>query len=222
MKKKPSEFELLQPLFPDCVATCCGRIELFDEDLLPEEEPCVARAVEKRRREFAAGRTCARRALRGLGHDRCPLPRGEHGVTLWPPGIAGSISHSDTWCGAAAALKDEIAGIGLDIETVRRVTLSISKRVLTAEEAGMLRHLSEEDARRRLALVFSAKEAIYKCLFQIIGERIGFHDALVVPQNDNFSLKIKMVERIASRIPHLQGSYFEHDGNVFTAIVMSG
>ena len=47
--------------------------------LFPEEEKPVARAVEKRRRRFAGGRACARRALATLGFPPGPIGAGERG-----------------------------------------------------------------------------------------------------------------------------------------------
>lgn len=69
---------LLNALLPSGVAVS----ELFTDpphiDLHPQEAAVVARAVDKRRREFAAVRLCARTALRRIGvpPDRsCRAPR---------------------------------------------------------------------------------------------------------------------------------------------------
>lgn len=69
---------LLNALLPSGVAVS----ELFTDplhiDLHPQEAAVVARAVDKRRREFAAVRLCARTALRQIGMppDRsCRAPR---------------------------------------------------------------------------------------------------------------------------------------------------
>jgi 4'-phosphopantetheinyl transferase EntD len=61
--------------------------------LFPEEITLVARATEKRRREFTAGRECARAALAGLGLAAVPILRGYRGAPQWPDGVVGSITH---------------------------------------------------------------------------------------------------------------------------------
>ena len=44
-----------------------------DVDLYPEEAVAIARAVEKRRREYTTVRGCARDALRALGVQSAPI-----------------------------------------------------------------------------------------------------------------------------------------------------
>jgi len=71
--------------------------------LFPEEEMLVARATEKRRQEFTAGRECARSALSALGVQAAPILRGYRGAPQWPDGIVGSIAHCAGYCAAAVA-----------------------------------------------------------------------------------------------------------------------
>ena len=65
--------------------------------LFPEEAEVVRRAVDKRRREFALVRTCARRAMEKLGVPPQPLLPGERGAPRWPAGLAGRPS-PPRWC----------------------------------------------------------------------------------------------------------------------------
>jgi 4'-phosphopantetheinyl transferase EntD len=60
------------------------------------------------------------------------------------------------------------AGIGIDIEAVRRVTDDIETRILTPEEIG---DTTVPDAR---TVRFACKEAVYKAVNPIIGEFFGF------------------------------------------------
>ena len=57
----------VRALFPACVEGEELTSPSDAEPLHPDEEAHVARAVDKRRLEFALGRTCARRALARLG-----------------------------------------------------------------------------------------------------------------------------------------------------------
>ncbi|WP_445078616.1 hypothetical protein [Streptomyces hayashii] len=52
----------------------------------PEEEAVIARALEKRRREFTAVRCCARHATGKAGTRPQPVLLGRCGVPCWPDG----------------------------------------------------------------------------------------------------------------------------------------
>src|SRR5208283_1858886 len=62
----------------------------------------LERATAKRVGEFLAGRFCARAAIEALaGAPVELLPRGPDGCPVWPPGLVGSISHTDRFATAA-------------------------------------------------------------------------------------------------------------------------
>ena len=69
--------------------------------LLPEEEQIVAHAVESRRREYAAVRSCARACLGRLGYRRVPILPGVGGAPSWPAGVLGSMTHCAGYAAAA-------------------------------------------------------------------------------------------------------------------------
>src|SRR5438876_615194 len=71
--------------------------------LFGEERALVAGASPVRRREFTAGRVCARDALQQLGGPRCAILRDPSRAPIWPEGFVGSISHAAGYCVAAAA-----------------------------------------------------------------------------------------------------------------------
>ena len=95
MPDMPPECAAIAELFPDYVRLACMRVQDAAPDVLEAERPFVKKAVEKRRREFSAGRTCARQALRELGCADAPIVQDQNGAPLWPPGIVGSITHSN-------------------------------------------------------------------------------------------------------------------------------
>lgn len=175
----------LQSLFPEGVAiavasvpsgTCEADLSSMRGCLLPGEEACVAAAVPKRRLEFAAGRTCARRALARLGVTDYPLLPGPDRVPVWPPGVIGSISHTDGFCGVALTRQGPLAGIGLDIESSRGLDEQYWPLVLCPSEQRWLGRFCA-GARGRLAkLMFSAKECAYKCQYCVSRRRLEFAD----------------------------------------------
>jgi 4'-phosphopantetheinyl transferase EntD len=72
---------MIEKLFPCDVVSVVAKPEMWAEELYPDEAAFVSGAVAKRRRDFAAGRSCARKALRILGFEvmRCPSGRiGSH------------------------------------------------------------------------------------------------------------------------------------------------
>ena len=55
-----------------------------ESDLLEGEHEAIRRAAPARRREFAAGRACARHALAALGVGAVAVPQAKDRAPLWP------------------------------------------------------------------------------------------------------------------------------------------
>ncbi|GDY78421.1 hypothetical protein SAV31267_079060 [Streptomyces avermitilis] len=66
---------MIEELLPAAVVAveAHGDEAAVDGALYPEEQAVIARAVEKRRREFTAVRVCARRAMEKLGVPPQPV-----------------------------------------------------------------------------------------------------------------------------------------------------
>jgi len=213
----------IQQLFPDHVFTECCRIEDKEYALCREEAAAVQKAVAGRRSEFGAGRMCARKALEKMEIHDCVLARQLDGSPAWPPGIVGTISHSDVWCGAAVARQSDYLGIGLDIEAIDRVTSSIARKVLTGGEKEWVGRQTEDESGKWYTLIFSAKESIYKCLSPLMDKGPRFTDAQIIPRADDISFEVRLTDKIASRITPcatLRGNYMLYGGEVFTGIVL--
>ena len=84
--------------------------------LLPEEEKIIAQAVEPRRREYAAVRSCARVCLGRLGYGPVPILPGVGGAPIWPAGVLGSMTHCTGYAAAAVAPRPRISAVGIDAE----------------------------------------------------------------------------------------------------------
>jgi enterobactin synthetase component D len=146
-----------------------------------------ARLLERDRRlHHAAGRACAFEAIRLVtGQERTrPIARGPAGEPLWPPGLTGSITHTGDFVSAAVARSTAAWGLGLDAE-----------QVATAERAGRIASMVARPEELAIAdesipfatwitLLFSIKEATFKCLYPIARTRF-YYDALSVRRLDS-------------------------------------
>ena len=158
---------VLAPTGPDC------------DRAPPEERAAVAGAGPARRREFLCGRACAHAALGAIGRDAGPIGVGRGRQPLWPPGAVGSISHAGDWAGAVVARTEDAWAIGFDMEVLDPpLTPDVERLVLSAQERSP-GALGDQPAPHRSKVAFSAKEAVYKCLFPRTGWRLGFSDVTV-------------------------------------------
>jgi 4'-phosphopantetheinyl transferase EntD len=144
--------------------------------LHPLEAATVERAVAKRQREVASGRAAARRALAALGYPEMALPRGNGGQPLWPRGVVGSITHTDTLTVAAVALCSHRDGLGIDAEPDGPLEPDLWPAITTEEELAALRALPPHEAGAHARWIFCAKEAAYKCQYPSTGLLLDFGD----------------------------------------------
>lgn len=143
--------------------------------LWDEEERALGRAVASRRREFAAGRTCARIALAALRVPVQPILRGSHREPVWPDGIVGSITHCEDYSVAAVARCSDIVSIGIDVEPNQPLPDGVLGVIARQEEIGSLHALSPSHICWD-RLLFSAKESIYKAWYPLMKCWLGFED----------------------------------------------
>ncbi len=184
--------------------------------LFPEELPLVDSAVTKRRLEFSRGRQWARAALRRLGVADAPLLTGGQREPLWPTGIVGSITHSDELCLAAVAWQKSYAGVGIDVEPALPLELGVARRIATEAEMSASGSMPPLLAAR---VIFSAKEAFYKCQFYRTRQFLGFFEVLIeLEAHGDFSARLLVDAGPLARGSCFRGSWRQHDGFLFTAI----
>jgi 4'-phosphopantetheinyl transferase EntD len=221
---RPTSVSSIRHLFPSGTLSLLEAIEEIQLSAAPEELKFVARAVPKRRREFLAGRTLSRRALAQIGLEVEALAAAEDRRPIWPPGVVGSISHSDRWCGVVVARRHPVVGLGLDVEDARDLAGSLWPLVLTPREAVNLRHLSARPERWAL-LVFSAKESIYKCLSPRAGEWLDFTEVEIDLDLERARFSVVPMPTVAGawreRLLRIEGRFsLEADRVVTSAILM--
>ncbi|WP_020648764.1 4'-phosphopantetheinyl transferase family protein [Solimonas variicoloris] len=170
---------LLAGLFDSVVAAAECRAPGDPAWLLPAERSALGTVSSKRLHEFAAGRACARHALQRLGVAPRALPPLADRRPRWPSGYAGSISHAGGLCAAVAAPERIVRALGIDIEVVADVSPVVWPELLTPAELQQLARQPLAQRQRLAALVFSAKEAFYKCQYALTRQWLEFHDVVV-------------------------------------------
>jgi 4'-phosphopantetheinyl transferase EntD len=194
-----------------------------DVFLFPEEEAAVAKAVDKRRREFSTVRHCARRALAGLGRTAVPLVPGLRGAPGWPADVVGSMTHCDGYRAAAVAHRADGASLGIDAEPHGPLPDGVLDAVSLPRERALLAELSGHAPSVHWdRLLFSAKESVYKTWFPLTGAWLGFEDAelTVDPDAGTFTARLLREGHDAAgrRLHAFAGRWQTARGLVVTAV----
>lgn len=221
---------LVSAVLPEADGLAYSEVYSDPPDLapLPEEEPLIARSVDKRRNEFITVRHCARVALGELGLPPVPILKGEKGEPCWPDGVVGSLTHCTGYRGAVVGRTDAVRSVGIDAEphdvlpdgVLNAITLEEERHEISALPAGL--HWDR--------ILFCAKEATYKAWFPLTKRWLGFEDAHVVFDLDPpdgattgvFVSKILIDPEALSGPPltALRGRWSVERGLVLTAIVL--
>ncbi|ATQ54832.1 4'-phosphopantetheinyl transferase family protein [Paracoccus yeei] len=146
------------------------------DPLLPAEEVAMARAVAKRRREFALGRMALRRALAEAGHERpasAPIAQRPDRRPDLPQAQRASLSHSGAHCIAIAAPPGG-PWVGVDIEPLDRAPPEGLSEVV------MPYRMANPDP----LLVFCGKEAMFKAQYPASGRMLDFSAVPAVVRGD--------------------------------------
>jgi 4'-phosphopantetheinyl transferase EntD len=214
----------LAGLFPPGVVAAELREPGNPDLLLPEEAVYLGRAVPKRAREFAAGRLCARRALAEFGIVDFPIKAAPDRRPLWPDSMVGSITHTAGFCAAVLAERRRVVSLGIDSEAVGDVKAEIWSGIGTPAELAWVQSLPPAEQGAAVTLIFSAKEAFYKCQYPLVHERLEFHDVrLEAPawgaSSGGFEIHPTRSLAMAEHAPlPLRGRYLFHEGFVTAGV----
>ena len=216
---------MIEEILPPEVAAA----EAFDDAgpraLFPAEEAAVARAVPKRRSEFATGRACARAALAKLGLPPVPIVPGPRGAPQWPPGVTGSITHCAGYRASAVAHLSDVASLGLDAEPNGALPDGVLDRIAVARERAWLPELAAAVPGVSWdRLLFCAKESVYKAWFPLTRRWLGFEQAAITvdPQAGTFTAELLAPGEALDgrRLAGFDGRWLVRDGLVLTAITV--
>ena len=216
---------MLERVLPAGVVVAERRDDAPDGELYPEEAELVARAVVKRRREFATGRALAREAFAELGVPAGPLLAGERGAPLWPTGTVGSITHCDGYRGCAVASEAAMLTIGIDAEPDAPLPAGLLPDIaLPRERAALARLAADRPGPSWDRLLFSAKESVYKAWFPLAGRWLGFEDAelSIDPLTGAFAARLLVPGPVSAgrRLHGFAGRWLAEDGLLLTAVAL--
>ncbi|MER9299780.1 4'-phosphopantetheinyl transferase superfamily protein [Mesorhizobium sp. M0621] len=160
---------------PANVRIGCRMIREGDEaHLLPEEARSIPARQPATRRASGAARWIAHGLLADIGFNDFALLRTPSGAPAWPDGIIGSLAHDYDMAVAAVAPIGHIVSLGIDVEPAQPLPHDIFALVATpADRTGTAdRHLAGR-------ILFAAKEAVYKAVYPLDREVLGYEDIAV-------------------------------------------
>ena len=231
----------LASLYQTAVAVQSCDIADFQDGLGPREREAACAMVQKRRDEFSSGRHCVRLAAAGLELTAAQqagindIAIGASREPQWPEGVTGSITHDDAQAIVVLSKQATCMGIGIDLQPLADTTTMSDLHGYIATEseldaaAAQLRRdtaftdvVQSEGLDTASAVLFSIKEAVFKCFFPISGMWIDFLDAtieLACHEVNGFSCHamqpclvgsytVRFSQPIASRMTTLEQLYF--------------
>lgn len=217
-----------QRLFPPAAELVWMRVPIAAPDevrlghyrQLPlQEQRIVADSVIGRRAEFGDARWCAHHALARFGvPPRFPILRGAGGMPMWPRGLCGAITHTSGMRAAVVARKRDIASVGLDIERATPLSEGVVREISLPSERDRMRRLAEK-VTAPAALLFSAKEAVYKAWFPLTHRWLDFDEAEIDLRLDGTLVAYPLVR--PTPVDLIRGQWREVDGYVMVSTYVS-
>ena len=218
-----AEHKVIEELLPAGPSWAEAFEDPADATLFPEEEAVIARAVDKRRREFTTARHCARRAMEDLGVAPAPLLPGERGAPQWPDGVVGSMTHCAGYRAAVVGQAEKVLAVGIDAEPHAPLPDGVLDVVSLPAERERLAGLSAVDSTTHWdRILFSCKESVYKAWFPLTGAWLGFEQAdLELRESGEFTARLLKPGFHAEDEPltEFHGRWLARDGLVVTTIV---
>jgi 4'-phosphopantetheinyl transferase EntD len=197
---------------------CCEQVGVLYGNLFPEEARLLSpRTVNKRREEFAAGRTCARKALAMLGAPSIPLLQGEQREPLWPQGIIGSITHCNHYCAATVARVENCRSIGIDAELNEPLAPGLLSMIARDREREWISQAMEPSICWD-RLLFSMKESVYKAWYPMERRWLGFEEAEIEVDIETHSFQVTLLAATSVCPTVLHGSFGWTCSHLFTVV----
>lgn len=181
-------------LLPSDIAVVVADNAMWESPLCEAEEHAIANAVDKRKREFRAGRNAAKKAINQLdANGDIVILAEQNRRPRWPEGFIGSITHTQGYCAAAVAKQSDYLGIGIDVEPRSPLQPETIAHICTADERQWLdQQLSVSGEDHWGKVFFCVKETLYKVFNPIHDVFLGFQEAEVElsPSDGAFAAQI--------------------------------
>lgn len=162
---------------PSSIVLKTARISAAQGPLIGSEVKLLDLAVPTRQREIIAGRVLARVAMTEIGYPELEVGQRPNGAPMWPTGLCGSIAHSASHVAVAIACTSQMRSIGIDIEDGRNLGAATRQIGRPDEIKALAAHPLVSDEEGAARLLFSAKEALFKCQSPVTqDEYLGFMD----------------------------------------------
>lgn len=154
--------------------------QLFARYLLPFPTH-LAKAVAKRRAEYLASRVCVRETLSLFGFSDFLLTNDADRAPIWPPGVAGSLSHTRTRVSLMLTTATAGKQPGVDCEEIMppAAAAKMQEMIINKREYAVLQRSGLPFA-TALTAAFSLKESLYKALFPLFRQFMDFKEAEIV------------------------------------------
>jgi 4'-phosphopantetheinyl transferase EntD len=151
-----------------------------------------------------------------LGLEPRAIPAGPRREPLWPEGVVGSLTHTAGFCAAAVTTRITYAGLGIDAEPDGSLSEAVAARVCQRGEldAASMLGLNEGTLAR---VLFSAKEAVYKCQFPTSGAYLGFHDLRLELEQESFRAVLVVAAGPFAKGQVFRGGWCRSAGLILTA-----
>jgi len=164
---------LARPLFGTDVALAVSNPLDTPPAPFAAELTCLSpNAVDKRRREFAAGRAAAHAAMIDLGRLPQAILVGDKRAPIWPDGLVGSITHTRSCAMAVVAHSRDLCALGIDVEEDTPLADNLLPAICSEQEQHWLQ--KQVNPSQLAKVIFSAKEAAYKCQYTLSERFFGF------------------------------------------------
>ncbi len=154
------------------------------------------------------------------------LKRSSERMPVAPIGFCLSVSHDQDF--VIVAVSKILLGVGVDIEKIGRIKPRVENHILAPNDnVADLLESSTLDRESVLALIFSAKESLYKLLFPFVRKYFGFMSAYVCSiDNKSNTFVIALNESLANEKNNISlekgdrfiGKFLIYDDRVITYI----
>ncbi|MGE8656123.1 MAG: 4'-phosphopantetheinyl transferase family protein [Achromobacter sp.] len=178
--------------------------------------------AQRRQAEFQAGRQLAAQLLAALDAPVTQVGVAADRSPVWPEGFVGSISHSRRLVAVAVARRRDVRAVGIDIEAIAEdhAVEAIESVCMRPEERGV--DTGGLTRAEFATLLFSAKEAFYKCMQPLTRIAFDFPDVSITridPARQCLELRLLRAATAEFGPGHrFQCGYRRAQGHVYTAL----